>query len=216
MSDGEAASRNSYSGTLYRTSGPAFNTTPFDPSRVTRTPVGALTITLSDWDNAQLSATVDGATITKSLGKQIFALPETTCAETSNPSGVSIPNYSDLWWAAPAQSESGWGLNIAHQGDILFITWFTYDGNGRPMWIVGSDIAKTGNGTYAGTLYRTTGPPIAASPWNPAQVTRTPVGSATLSFSSDSNGSFSYTLDGVTQSKAITRQVYATPVTRCH
>ena len=31
-------------------------------------------------------------------------------------------DYSDLWWNP---NESGWGLNIAHQGDILFTSWFT-------------------------------------------------------------------------------------------
>ena len=36
-------------------------------------------------------------------------------------------SYEGLWWNSPANSESGWGLNITHQGNILFATWFTYD-----------------------------------------------------------------------------------------
>ncbi|HEX6793354.1 MAG TPA: glycosyl hydrolase family 28-related protein, partial [Casimicrobiaceae bacterium] len=40
---------------------------------------------------------------------------------------AASPNYEGLWWASPAGSESGWGINFAHQGDIIFATWFTYD-----------------------------------------------------------------------------------------
>jgi hypothetical protein len=215
MSSGAENSRNQYSGTLYRTTGPAFNAARFDPARVTRTPVGTLTISMIDFDDAMMTATVDGVTVTKPLGKQLFAAPEPFCTWVSSPSSPSIANYTDLWWASPAGTESGWGLNIAHQGDVLFITWFTYDGNGQPMWLVGSDVRKTGNGTYSGTLYSTAGPPLAAQPWDPSRVTRVPAGSVTLSFTDDANGTFMYTVGGVTQSKPITRQVYGRSTTRC-
>ena len=36
-------------------------------------------------------------------------------------------NYGGLWYNAPAESEAGWGINFAHQGDVIFATWFTYD-----------------------------------------------------------------------------------------
>jgi hypothetical protein len=42
-----------------------------------------------------------------------------------------------------------------------------------------------------------------------------PAGAATLAFSDTNNGTFTYTLDGVSQSKPITRQVFATPGTVC-
>jgi hypothetical protein len=212
-SDARSSSRNNYSGTLYRTSGPAFNATPFDPAKVTRTPVGSFALQVIDFDNALLTATVDGTTVTKPLAKQVFASPEPYCTWTSAP--AAIANYTDLWWASPAGSESGWGLNIEHQGDILFITWFTYDGGGQPMWFVGSDLEKTGNATYSGALYTTAGPPLAAQPWDPSRVTRMPAGNATLAFSDDANGTFTYTVGGVTQSKAITRQVFGRSTTRC-
>ncbi|HEX8738685.1 MAG TPA: S8 family peptidase, partial [Casimicrobiaceae bacterium] len=44
-------------------------------------------------------------------------------------------NYQGLWWASPAGSESGWGLNVAHQGNIIFATWFTYDTSGKALWL---------------------------------------------------------------------------------
>jgi hypothetical protein len=209
MSDGRDVGRNRYEGPLYRTTGPAFGGA-FDPARVTRTPVGKLTFTVWDTDRADVVATVDGVTIRKSLSKQQFALPMPVCFVGGEPG--SLPNYQDLWWNP---SESGWGLNLAHQGDILFATWFTYDGSGQPMWFVGSNVAKTGNATYSGPVYRTAGPPAAASPWDPANVSRMPAGNVTLTFADANNGTFAYTVDGVTQAKAITRQVFATPASVC-
>jgi hypothetical protein len=125
-------------------------------------------------------------------------------------------NYSDLWWHAPADSEPGWGINLTHQGDVLFATWFTYDANGKGLWLVMSNGAKTGPGSYSGALYRTTGPAFSANPWNPVQVVATSVGTATFTFADISNGTFAYSVNGVAQTKAITREVFATPATVCN
>jgi hypothetical protein len=213
MSDGRRVGRNSYEGPLYRTTGPAFSSVNFDPARVVRTPVGTARIDIVNSDNAALIATVDGVSIRKDLSRQVYALPQPTC--TQDGAVGSIPNYQGLWWNSPAGSESGWGLNIAHQGDILFVTWFTYGADGRGTWLVGSNVTKTGNATYAGTLYRTIGPPFNVANWNPAMVALTPVGNATLSFSDANTGVFAYSVNGFNGSKAITRQVYASPVTVC-
>ncbi len=32
-------------------------------------------------------------------------------------------------------TESGWGINFAHQGNLLFATWYTYGTNNAPMWL---------------------------------------------------------------------------------
>src|SRR5439155_12636791 len=119
----------------------------------------------------------------------------------------AVTNYQDLWWASPAGSESGWGVNFTHQGDTIFATWFTYDLDGTPMWLVVT-APKTAPGTYAGTLYRTTGPAFNAVPFDPASVVPNAVGTATLTFSDGNTGSFAYTVDGVSQAKAITREVF--------
>jgi DNA-binding beta-propeller fold protein YncE len=213
MSDGVQSGRNSYQGTLHRTTGPGFSSAIFDPARVTRTPVGTLAIDIANPHNGIITATVDGVTIGKSISRIQFAAPLPSC-EQDNAAGAA-PNYQDLWWNSPAGTESGWGLNIAHQGDALFITWFTYDADGRGMWLVGSDIRRTNGSTFSGTLYRTTGPPIAAQPWDPARVARTPVGTATIAFSDSSHGVFAYSVDGRSGSKAITRLAFAAPQTVC-
>ena len=116
-------------------------------------------------------------------------------------------NFEGLWWNAPAGSEAGWGINFAHQGDVIFATWFTHDANGN-AWYLSMTAAQTGPNTFAGTLYRTTGPPLDAIAFDPSQVQRIAVGSGTLSFADGNNGTFAYTVNGISQSKAITRQVF--------
>jgi len=74
---------------------------------------------------------------------------------------------------------------------------------------------RTGPGTYSGTLNRTTGPSFNALPFNPVGVTVTPVGTATFSFANGNAAQFAYTVNGVSQSKQITRQVFRTPGTVC-
>ena len=41
------------------------------------------------------------------------------------------------------------------------------------------------------------------------------VGQVSFVFSDANNGTMTYTVDGITQSKAITREVYASPATVC-
>ena len=112
-------------------------------------------------------------------------------------------DYEFLWWNAPAGSESGWGINLAHQGNVIFATWFTYNFAGT------------------GTLYRTTGPAFNAVPFYPSIVQRIPVGTATFSFTDGNNGRFAYQVNDpygaivATQTKAITREVFLSPGTVC-
>ena len=211
MSDGRRVEEG-FAGTLYRTRGPAFNAMPFDPSQVAREPVGSATFRFSDADNGTFTYEVGGRTATKAIARQVFSSPMPQCAQGGS-TGAN-PNFQDLWWA-PEGREAGWGVNIAHQGDTLFLTWFTYGADGRGTWLVASRVERTGNNTYAGTLYRTVGPPMGAEPWSASRVAVAAAGEVRLSFTDASNGTFSYTLDGVTQSKQVTRQVYATPKTVC-
>jgi len=213
MSNGRKTAANTYAGSLYRTSGPAFNATPFDPARVTVTEVGSATFTFADANSGTFAYTVGGVSQSKAITRQVYSGPVPTCA-TNGTAGAS-PNYQDLWWHSPAGSESGWGVNLAHQGNILFATWFTYGADGKDRWLSMSDGERTGPGTYSGALYRTTGPAFNAVTWNQSLVTVAEVGRATFSFSDANNGTFSYTVDGVSQSKAIMRQVYALPSTVC-
>ena len=203
---------NVYSGSLYRTTGPPFNSVPFNPSGVGVSLAGDATLQLNDPDNGHFSYSVGGVDQSKAITRQVFDADVSICGPGGAPGAEE--NFQDLWWRSPAESESGWGVNLTHQGDILFATWFTYDGAGKGMWIV-MPAGRLANGAYSGSLYRTTGAPFFASPWNPASVAVTEVGSGSFSFSGANAGTFSYTVNGISQSKSIMRQVYSTPLTVC-
>ncbi len=199
-----------YSGDLYRTTGPAFSLSPWSGT-VGVTSVGSATLTFTDSNNGTFAYVVNGISQSKPITKQVFDVVPSCVVGVPH---ASAPNYSALWWASPAGAESGWGVNLAQQGDILFATWFTYAAGGRGQWLVMPSGQRQQNGSYAGALYRTTGPPFNLEPWA-GTVGVAEVGSATFSFSSAEAGTFAYTLDGVSQSKAIVRQVYSTPQTVC-
>ena len=83
------------------------------------------------------------------------------------------------------------------------------------MWLVVT-APKTAPGTYTGTLYRTTGPAFNAVPFNSASVIPTAVGMATISFTDGNTGTFAYTVNGVSQIKAVTREIFSGSGTVCH
>jgi len=150
---------------------------------------------------------VNGTAQTKAIARTIFSDPVPECDTLPDDSPLITENYQDIWWADPAGSESGWGMNIVHQGDTIFATWFTYDLDGSPLWL-SSSAQRVDEGVYSGQLVRTTGPPYSATPFDPALVVRTPVGDATLRFYHSNIAFFEYTMGEVVQSKRITRFVF--------
>jgi pseudomonalisin len=202
-----------YSGTLFATSGPPFNAAPFNPSQVTAIAAGVGTLTFGDANDGSFAYTVGSTSQTKAITRQVFGtLP--TCA-TATAGLAAATNYTDLWWASPPGSEAGWGINLTHEGTTIFATWFTYDATGKAMWLVATAL-QSGVNAYSGTLLRTTGPPFSAVPFNPASVVATPVGNATFTFSDGNNATFGYTVNGISQVKAITRELFSGNGTVCH
>ena len=204
---------NTYSGTLYSTTGPAFSAVPFTPAQVVPTAVGSGILTFADLNRGTFSYTAYGIAQAKSITREAFG-PMPVCAAATGALAAAT-NYTDLWWASPGGSESGWGINFMQEGSTIFATWFTYDVDGSPMWLVVT-APNTGPGVYSGTLYRTTGPAFNTVPFVPAGVVATAVGTATFTFSDGNNASFAYTVNGVSQVKPITREVFQNPGTVCH
>jgi hypothetical protein len=119
-------------------------------------------------------------------------------------------NYSDLWWM-PA--ESGWGLSIADHESTLFAVYYTYDSAGRSTWFtIPGGSYSSDKRFFSGDVYATNGPSYAAMPFNSANVTATKVGTATFDFAppalATGNATFQYTINGITQSKTISRQPF--------
>lgn len=122
-----------------------------------------------------------------------------------NPTFAPFANFTDLWWDP---NESGWGINLVqHSSNVIFAVWYTYDANHRALWLHMSSGRWTSASTYTGDVYETSGPP-ANGAFNPNQVQRNVVGTATLSFSSADSGTLTYTYRGMTGSKNLTRMAY--------
>jgi hypothetical protein len=211
MSDGRL-SNGVYAGPLYRTTGPAFNAVPFTPigpANVTR--VGDMEVRF-DSQGATVTYDVNGVRITKSVTRQVFGAAPATCVAKTG-SRAALANYQDLWWNP---DESGWGINLIHQGATVFATLFTYGRDGRGLWLVMSSGVRQSDGSFSGDLYRTRGSPFNATPvipLSPSDITR--VGTMTLRFADGENGTLDYSIDGVSVHKSITRQVFSTPQAAC-
>jgi hypothetical protein len=112
-------------------------------------------------------------------------------------------SYQGLWWRSPGGSENGWGVNVAHQGDVLF-----------------ADLVHVRHGRlgHVAVLRRAQGDRDEPTPGSSTRrrdrpfplmtgrdsARRSSATSHSLSTDSDT-GTFSYTAKGVTQSKAITK-----------
>jgi hypothetical protein len=90
---------------------------------------------------------------------------------------------------------------------MIFAAWYVYDGAGRPRWIVMPGGQWTTTTSFTGDLYTATGPDPRGT-FDPALVTRTRVGSGTLAFTASDRATFSYTVDGVAESRQIQRQLF--------
>ena len=205
LSEGREQADGSFSGTLYRTSGPAFGANPWSPAGVSLAAVGTMRIAFTNADNATLTYTLDGIAVSKNIERQRFASPATTC-KWSVFDRSYVFNYQDLWWKP---TESGWGINFTQQGKVLFATLFNYDEQGRNAWYAMTNGARVSGGTdrWSGALYRLTGPRFDTVPWT--AVTPREVGTMSVDFTEGNAGTLTYTINGVSVSKSIERQAFA-------
>ena len=185
---------------------------------VVATEQGTATFTFSDANNGTFNYVIGAVNQTKNITREVFgALP--TCSFGAVADLTTATNYQDLWWNKPANSESGWGINLNHEGDTIFATWFTYDLDGSPLWLVVT-ANKTGPGVYTGDLFRTSGTRFDA--FAPGNVVSRKVGTATLTFADGNDATLNYTVQvsgmatPVTQAKSITREIFTAPGTACH
>jgi lysyl endopeptidase len=111
-------------------------------------------------------------------------------------------DFTDMWWNP---NENGWGLSLTqHPTRVIFGVWYTYEPDNTPVWYILPSGSWTSTTSYTGPLYLTSGPPF-SGPFDPSRVETRQVGTATLTFSGANNGTFAYTVDGVSGSKSITR-----------
>ncbi|MGI8424080.1 MAG: hypothetical protein ACR2NO_08230 [Chloroflexota bacterium] len=103
----QAQTADSFTGTLYTTTGPAYTAATFDSAQVRVTPVGSATVRFTG-DTATFTATVDGVTQVKTISRQPFggpapAAPPTMDNRVEESSGAVA--FSGPW----TRSSSIWG-----------------------------------------------------------------------------------------------------------
>jgi hypothetical protein len=95
---------------------------------------------------------------------------------------------NDLWIVP---NESGWGLNLFHQGDTLFGSLFVYGPDGKARWYTASSLVGDDGGPnhdrapiYLGALYESIGPAVGGA-FDPARVARRQVGTMSVELGSE-------------------------------
>lgn len=167
-------------GAIYMpTSSPFF---AYDASRLKAgSPVGSVTITFQDYNDAILDYAIDGMSGRRLVTREMFGSGDTL-----------LHDHSDLWWGGSAQN--GWGITIRQQQSTLFNVWYTYDANGNPVWYAMPGGAWTSGTTYQGHAYRT-----ASSPWrsgyDQAKLQVQDAGTYRIDFNGDA-ATFTYDVDG--------------------
>ncbi len=210
-----------YGGDIYIDSGPPLNN--FTGS-ATATKVGTGTLSFSDANYGSFAYDIVSAGGASNVQQSEFinrfvldgTTPQPVCAYAAAPDLAGATNYQDLWWAP---SESGWGVDFAHQGNQLFATWYTYDaksaGAGNPpMWLSALMQRQGMSNVFTGPLNRTSGPRFDSYV---AMFDTQQVGTATTTFADGNHATFAYVTDGtgglpaINQSKTITRFLFAAP-----
>ncbi|RMD67896.1 MAG: hypothetical protein D6819_10640, partial [Gammaproteobacteria bacterium] len=87
-----------------------------------------------------------------------------------------------MWWN---HNRPGHGIDLQRSGDILFVTWYTYEDNGQPTWY---QAIETFDNPWTAPLYRYT--------WDGTQANPVVVGSLTMTFQDPEHATFAWTLNG--------------------
>jgi predicted extracellular nuclease len=180
-----------FAGAIYQPTGSIFSA--YDSRRwQIGASVGNATITFTDANNAVFDYTLNGVTAKRNITRFIYGTPDATPKIT----------VKDIWWAGEA--ENGWGVTIAQQDRSVFAAWYTYDADGKTTWFVTSGGSWVGT-TFTSQLYTTTSSPWLGVPYDPAAFKIQSVGTLSFDFRDQDNAKMTYTVDGVTQTKSITR-----------
>jgi lysyl endopeptidase len=216
LSNGALQPDGSYSGDLYRVRGPAFNAVPF--SGITPLRVGNMRVSFSGAAGSAQTATItydiSGVPITKTMKRLEFATPFPVC-KFSGFDRSAASNYTDIWWNP---NESGWGLTLAHQGDVLSGTLYTYDRTGQDIWLSMSrgDRRLTSNSVvFEGALYRATGNAFNRPPYTLISATQVGTMKVEFPFNNSNAAKLTYDFDGSTVVKDIQRTVFGNARTVC-
>ncbi len=116
-------------------------------------------------------------------------------------------DYTDVWWNT---AESGWGVNFVQSDKFIFASFFVYGAANNPTWYTGQLTLGNG-GSYTGPLFASTGGYFGTASFDPAQTTRTEVGSVTFTPTAADAGLLTYNVADVSVTKSIQRMPLTPP-----
>lgn len=201
----------SYVGELFR-----FTGVPFDQiSGVASNPetsVGAVALRFIGETGLRFDYMIDGISQSKQMTRFPFGSRTLGCRAASASQRAAATNFSDVWYDS---GSPGWGLFINQVDDLMVAVWYTYDSDGEALFMVFVG-ERQPDGSFSGDVFRQrNGTPFSQIDAAPPSPGSDVVGSARLSFSSGTRGSFAYTLGSVSQSKPIERLQLGSAATLC-
>ena len=206
----DPSATHTFSGTYYRTDGmPAIDTCtrcgdpPLFPERVEATELGTAGFVFNS-DGSATFMTPTSSLGSKAIVPEVFGSTESSCSGDNAAS--SAPRYQGFWANA---NESGWGLYLAHQSDVIFGIWLTYAANGNPLWY-SMPLSKNEDNSYSGSIFFTTGPSFDDPLYDATRVGVMEVGSASMTFDDRNNAHLQYNLPGLyAGTRDVARQVFS-------
>jgi hypothetical protein len=110
--------------------------------------------------------------------------------------------FTDLWWKP---TESGWGVNVDHQDQQMFLTYYIYGSNGAPYWVTALLVHSPATRyTFTGDLYESHGTWFGGT-YVPGNWGTRKVGTAAFTATDLAHATLTYTVDGTPVSKVIER-----------
>ncbi len=100
--------------------------------------------------------------------------------------------YTDAW--VPL-GEAGSGTFLVQSESFIFLAFFVFDQNGKPIWYSCQLLRDANGSTYSGGLYASTGT-YYALPWDPSASHTVQVGTCTFAPVDIYNATLTYTLTG--------------------
>ncbi len=147
---------------------------------------GSWYVTLVNLNDYAVSVTVQVTSETQS--------PDGQTGGSSTASNLHFKPQTGLWYN---KSQPGHGIDFEMSGNNLTAVWYTYNTDSTPTWYLAT--APLTGGTWTATLNK--------YHWDGSSATPTPVGTVTVNFSTRTQATFSWTLNGQSGSEPIERFV---------
>jgi lysyl endopeptidase len=116
-----------------------------------------------------------------------------------------LQDYTDMWWN-PA--EPGWGVSVQqHADNRVFATYYLYDRDGKPTWLVMPEARWATAFAVEGAVYRASGPGSEGA-YDAKRFSVTPVGTARIEFAHDGQATLTLSVEGRMITKPLQRQAF--------